>query len=48
MTTETTVEYHHRSAWQRAKNVERTCVVLSQSELDIAFGFSYGWLTPRL
>lgn len=29
----------HSPAWHRARKVERTCIVLLQSELDIALGF---------
>jgi len=38
MTMETAFEYR-RSASRCATQVERTCIVLLQSELDIAFGF---------
>lgn len=36
---ETTDAAIHSAAWRRARNVERTCIVLLQSELDIALGF---------
>jgi hypothetical protein len=38
MVLETALEYHG-SPRQRGGQVERTCIVLLQSELDIAFGF---------
>ena len=39
MTLDTAIEYRDGSASRRSTQVERTCIVLLQSELDIAFGF---------
>ena len=39
MTVDTTIEYRRGSACRRSTQVERACMVLLQSELDIAFGF---------
>ena len=39
MIIDTAIEYGRGSASRRSTQVERTCMVLLQSELDIAFGF---------
>ena len=39
MTLETAAEYRDTAACHRGTRIERTCIVLLQSELDIAFGF---------
>lgn len=36
---EATEAQPHSAAWHRARKVERACIVLLQSELDIALGF---------
>jgi hypothetical protein len=39
MTLDTATEYRREAASRLSTQVERTCMVLLQSELDIAFGF---------